>query len=154
MNIAKLFELQENLNSRIRNNISIKKDSLISKETLALQVKMAELANETQCFNFWSNDVTANKDLILKEYINCLNFILTLGLEKEFTDIKINVKNNDGDITSQFLNLYIDINDFIVCSSKDNYITLFEDFLSLGYSLGFSTKMIENAFYSKHSVLM
>ncbi len=154
MNIAKLFELQENLNNRIRTNISIEKDSLISKETLALQVKMAELANETQCFNFWSNDVTANKDLILKEYINCLNFILTLGLEKEFTDIKINVKNNDGDITSQFLNLYIDINDFIVCSSKDNYITLFEDFLSLGYSLGFSTKMIENAFYSKHSVLM
>jgi dimeric dUTPase (all-alpha-NTP-PPase superfamily) len=154
MNIVKLFELQENLNSRIRNNISIKKDSLISKETLALQVKMAELANETQCFNFWSNDVTANKDLILKEYINSLNFILTLGLEKEFTDIKINVKNNDGDITSQFLNLYIDINDFIVCSSKDHYITLFEDFLSLGYSLGFSTKIIENAYYSKHSVFM
>ncbi|ADK17214.1 MULTISPECIES: dUTP diphosphatase [Clostridium] len=154
MNIVKLFELQENLNSRIRNNTSIKKDSLISKETLALQVKMAELANETQCFNFWSNDVTANNDLILKEYINSLNFILTLGLEKEFTDIKINIKTNDGDITSQFLNLYIDINDFIVCSSKDHYITLFEDFLSLGYSLGFSTKTIENAYYSKHSVLM
>ena len=154
MNIVKLFELQENLNNRIRTNISIEKDSLISKETLALQVKMAELANETQCFNFWSNDVTANKDLILKEYINSLNFILTLGLEKEFTDIKINVKNNDGDITSQFLNLYIDINDFIVCSSKDHYITLFEDFLSLGYSLGFSTKIIENAYYSKHSVFM
>lgn len=154
MNIVKLFELQENLNKRIKNNISIKKGSLISKETLALQVKMAELANETQCFNFWSNTVTANKDLILKEYINSLNFILTLGLEKEFTDIKINIKANDGDITSQFLNLYIDINDFIVCSSKDHYITLFEDFLSLGNSLGFSTKIIENAFYSNHPVLM
>lgn len=153
MNLMKLFELQENLDQRIGKGISIDKTSLISKKTLALQVKMAQLANETRCFNFWSNDRTINKDLILKSYINSLCFMLTLGIEKGFTDISIKIKPNEYDITSQFLNLYIDINDFVISSSKDHYITLFEDFISLGNKLGFSLKEIENAYYYNNSFL-
>ncbi|MCI1944630.1 dUTP diphosphatase [Clostridium luticellarii] len=148
MNLTKLFELQENLDQRIKKNISIDKTSLISKKTLALQVKMAELANETRCFNFWSTNTTINRNLILKNYINSLCFILTLGIEKGFTDIAIKIKPNEYDTTAQFLNLYIDINDFVISSSKDHYITLFEDFISLGNKLGFSLKEIENAYYN------
>ncbi|MCC9294497.1 dUTP diphosphatase [Clostridium sp. WLY-B-L2] len=153
MNLTKLFELQENLDQRIKKNISVDKTSLISKKTLALQVKMAELANETQCFNFWSNDKTINKNLILKSYINSLCFMLTLGIEKGFTDINVKIKPNEYDMTSQFLNLYIDINDFVISSSKDHYITLFEDFISLGNKLGFSLKEIEDAYYNNSFII-
>ena len=146
MDLVKLFELQENLDERTKKNIPMKKKDLLSQKTLALQVKMAELANETQCFKFWTNDAPTNKDLILKSYVDCLYFILTLGLEKGFTDIKVNIKVNEDIITSQFLNIYIDINDFIVCSSKDHYITLFEDFISLGEKLGLSINEIETAY--------
>ncbi|MEY8763224.1 MULTISPECIES: dUTP diphosphatase [Clostridium] len=153
MNLTKLFELQENLDQRIKKNISGDKNSLISKKILALQVKMAELANETRCFNFWSNDKTINRNLILKSYINSLCFMLTLGVEKGFTDIEIKIKSSEYDMTSQFLNLYIDINDFVISSSKDHYITLFEDFISLGNKLGFSPKEIEEAYYYNNSVI-
>ncbi|APM37469.1 dUTP diphosphatase [Clostridium kluyveri] len=152
MDLVKLFELQENLDERTKKNIFIEKKDLLSKKTLALQVKIAELANETQCFKFWTDNAPTNKDLILKSYVDCLYFILTLGLEKGFTDIKVNIKVNEDIITSQFLNIYIDINDFIVCSSKDHYITLFEDFISLGKKIGLSMKEIETAYCYNHFI--
>lgn len=153
MNLAKLFELQENLDERIRENHQLQGESLLSKKILALQVELAELANETRCFKFWSDKKPSDKGVILEEYVDCLHFILTLGIEKGFTDIKLDNKELlQYDITAQFLNLYIDINDFVICSSRDQYITLFEDFLSLGKILGFTAGEIEEAYYEKNNV--
>lgn len=152
MNLANLFQLQENLDEHIRKEHCLHGESLISKKILALQVELAELANETRCFKFWSNKKASDKETILEEYVDCLHFILTLGLEKGFTDIQLEDKELQCDITSQFLNLYIDINDFIICSSKDHYITLFEDFLILGKMLGFTTLETEEAYYIKNNV--
>ncbi|MTK11181.1 MAG: hypothetical protein F8N39_03545 [Clostridiaceae bacterium] len=152
MNFSKLFKLQENLDNRILQQRGLDNKSLTSKKILALQVEIAELANETRCFKFWSDKGPSNKSIILEEYVDCLHFILTLGLEKQFNDIEIETKELQYDITSQFLNLYVDINDFIVSSSRDHYLTLFEDFLSLGKSLGFSINEIEEAYIEKNSI--
>ncbi|AYD41321.1 hypothetical protein D4Z93_12715 [Clostridium fermenticellae] len=153
MNLPRLFEVQKNLDEHIRMNHNLENESLLSKKVLALQVELAELANETRCFKFWSNKRTSNRAAILKEFVDCLHFILTLGIEKKFADIKdLESKNPQYDIVGQFSNLYVDINDFIVCSSKDHYITLFEDFLTLGESLGFSKEEIEEAYYDKNHI--
>lgn len=152
MKFSTLFKLQEDLDKRIRHQRGLDNKSLISQKLLALQVEIAELANETRCFKFWSDKGPSNKDVILEEYVDCLHFILTLGLEKQFTDVNVETKEVQYDITAQFLNLYVDINDFIVSSAKDHYITLFEDFLSLGKSLGFSTTEIEEAYLKKNSI--
>lgn len=77
MNLAKLFQLQENLDERIRKEHGLQGESLISKKVLALQVELAELANETRCFKFWSNKKASAKEIILEEYVDCLHFILT-----------------------------------------------------------------------------
>lgn len=152
MNFSKLFKLQKNLDNRILQQRGLDNKSLTSKKILALQVEIAELANETRCFKFWSDKGPSNKSIILEEYADCLHFILTLGLEKQFNDIEVEIRDLQYDITAQFLNLYVDINDFIVSSSRDHYLTLFEDFLSLGKSLGFSIDEIEEAYIEKNSV--
>lgn len=153
MNLKKLFELQKNLDDHIENNHPLENNSLLSKKVLALQVELAELANETRCFKFWSSKKPSNKEAILEEFVDCLHFILTLGLEKHFTDVIIDIKDvHQYDITSQFLSLYIDINDFFICSSQDHYVTLFEDFFTLGKSLGFTFEDIENAYYTKNCI--
>ncbi|WML36383.1 dUTP diphosphatase [Clostridium sp. OS1-26] len=152
MNFSKLFKLQENLDNRILQQRGLDNKSLTSKKILALQVEIAELANETRCFKFWSDKGPSNKSIILEEYVDCLHFILTLGLEKQFNDIEVEIRDLQYDITAQFLNLYVDINDFIVSSSRDHYLTLFEDFLSLGKSLEFSINEIEEAYIEKNSV--
>lgn len=152
MNLEKLFSMQKILDEHIRNQHNLQGQSLLTKKMLALQVELGELANETRCFKFWSNKKPSEKDIILEEYVDCLHFILTIGIEINFTDIKLEPRSLECSITDQFVNLFIDINDFIVCSSKDHYITLFEDFLTLGNSLNFSHDDIENAYISKNTI--
>lgn len=152
MHLKKLFELQEILDDRIRQQHNLHGEILLSKKTLALNVEIGELANETRCFKFWSDKKPSEKKVILEEYVDCLHFILSIGIEKQFTDVDIDSKNPEYALTDQFLNLYIDVNDFIVCSSKDHYITLFEDFLSLGRSLGFDDEAIVSAYLMKNNI--
>lgn len=152
MNLDKLFKLQNNLDERIVKEHNLHNKSLCSKKILALQVEISELANETCCFKFWSKKGPSSKEKILEEYVDALHFILSLGLEKEYSDIKFNCKNYISELTEKFNNIYIDINDFVICPSKDNYKTLFEDFLCLGIDLGFNWLEIENAYASKNTI--
>jgi dimeric dUTPase (all-alpha-NTP-PPase superfamily) len=152
MNLEKLFQLQENLDEFIETERGLQHNSLLSKKILALQVELAELANETRCFKFWGSKQSPNREITLDHFVECIHFILSLGLEKDFVDINVDFKDVQYDITAQFLNLYVDINDFFICSSRDHYVTLFEDFLTLGKSLSFTVQDIENAYFSKNSI--
>lgn len=150
MNLQRLFALQKELDLRIVSQHNLQSENLIQRKVLALQVEIGELANETRCFKYWSDKGPSAKDVILEEYVDCLHFILSIGLEKEFSDIDIEPKFVDTSLTEQFLNLYIDLNDFIICSSYDQYATLFECFLSLGLTLGFTGEDVENAYLDKN----
>lgn len=152
MNLEKLFALQKELDLRIRSQHHLEAHNLIQRKILALQVEIGELANETRCFKYWSEKQPSPKDVILEEYVDCLHFILSIGLEKEFPNIAIEAKLTDTSLTDQFLNLYIDLNDFLICQTVEQYITLFEDFLSLGVSLGFTDKDVENAYFDKNFI--
>lgn len=155
MNLSKLFQLQHTLDERIVEEHNLQGKHLFPNKILALQVEISELANETRCFKFWSNKGPSPKEKILEEYVDCLHFILSLGLEKNYSDVELNLRYDTSDnveLTKHFVNIYIDINDFVVCSSKDNYKTLFEDFLCLGSDLGFSYEEIEKAYFEKNSI--
>lgn len=147
MNSKKLFALQKEIGLRIETQNNLTGKPLLTQKLLGLHVALGQLANETQCFNFWNNEKPASKEVLLQKYVNCLNFILALGLEKNFVDLgDIQVTPMDCGIMDQFLNLNIDMNDFIVCTSKDHYVTLFEDFLSLGLCLNLTEEEITNEF--------
>lgn len=152
MNLKNLFDFQKELDQKIKIQHNLQNSTLLSKKILALQVEIGELANETRCFKFWSTKKSSPSDIVLEEYVDCLHFILSIGLEKKFETDSLELKKTDCDLTEQFINLYVDINDFIVCSSKDHYITLFEDFLSLGFSLGFTENDIEDGYNKKNSI--
>lgn len=154
MDFTNLFLTQGKLDDHISKKHNLSGKSLLSEKLLALQVEIAELANETRCFKFWSTKGPSSTDRILEEYVDCLHFLLTIGLDKEFNCLNFTTPKEglSDNITNQFLNLYIDINDFIICSSKDHYQTLFEDFLFLGVSLGFSEEEIEDAYYVKNNI--
>ncbi|MDP4144866.1 MAG: dUTP diphosphatase [Bacillota bacterium] len=152
MDLKKLFDMQRELDNRIINEHKLQGESLFSQKVLALQVEVGELANETRCFKFWSNKGPSEKDVILEEYVDCLHFILSIGIDRNFDDAEVSVSKFNYKITEQFLDLYIDINDFIICASKDHYTTLFEDFISLGINLGFSEEEIEAAYLRKNTI--
>ena len=152
MNLQKLFQMQNALDKRIETEHNLEGIPLLRKKILSLQVELGELANETRCFKFWSTKEPSSNDVILEEYVDCLHFILSIGLEKNFEDITLNIKYITCELSEQFLNLYINISDFITCSSLDNYLNIFQNFLSLGENLGFSEEDIENAYLYKNNI--
>lgn len=152
MNLEELFKLQLELDKKIVEQHALQNRSLVSEKILALQVEIGELANETRCFKYWSTKKPSSKEIILEEYVDCFHFLLSIGLEFKFTDIQVQGVNLDNKLTEQFLNIYIDVNDFTICSSRDHYITLFEDFLSLGESLDFTEEDILRHYHKKNDI--
>jgi dimeric dUTPase (all-alpha-NTP-PPase superfamily) len=152
MDLKKLFDLQRELDSRISKEHHLEEESLFSQKALALQVEFGELANETRCFKYWSTKKPSPKNIIIEEYVDCLHFILSIGLDKNFDNVELSRSCSINKTTDQFLDLFIDMNDFLICSSIDHYTTLFEDFLSLGLNLGFTDKEIEDAYLNKNYI--
>ena len=100
---------------------------------------------------------------LLEEYVDCLHFILSIGLEigirpDELKDLHI--WNADG--VSQFNSLFAYSSELYVFywsveytkkEMKAKYINLLEGLLGLGiYGLGFTWKEIEQAYYEKNKI--
>lgn len=149
MNISNFFKIQQQLTNQFRVDESLSKYKLLARKHLQLHIKMSDLANETKCSTYWlNNESTVDKMTCFDKYISCLRQIISLALENDNKDIdEIKFEQSEYCLSDQFLNLYIDINDLIISPSKDHYITLLEDFLSLSISLGFTEEMINDGFY-------
>jgi dimeric dUTPase (all-alpha-NTP-PPase superfamily) len=144
MNLEKLYEFQRKLDKGMQDKLDVQGKPLLTQKILALQVKIGELASETQCFKFWMSKKSPMRRKILEKYVDCVYIIFSIGIEKKYTETEFQVKEVECELTDHFLNMFIDLNDFMVCSSKDNYITLIEALLSLGLMFGFTEDDILN----------
>ena len=148
MNIQPLFKVQKKYNDSLPINDELDSHKLQVRKNLEFQITLGNLASETLCFNYLTPNVKpVNLTAIFNKYITCISQTLTLGIDNKYTDlIGVSMNPNDYCLSDQFLNLYIDINDLIVSPSMDHYLTLFEDLLSLGLTLGFSESQIQSQF--------
>lgn len=152
MNIQKLFDKQKQLDDKILKEHSLEECNLLGPKTLALLVELGELANETRCFKYWSKKAPSPHEAILEEYVDCLHFILSIGLHEGYTDIAPCQAEPVKEKTELFLEIYRKTNQLQENSSKDKYIALFEAFLALGKKLGFDSEMIHEAYLKKNEV--
>ena len=148
MNIQPLFEVQQKYNNNLPINEDLDLHKLRVRKSLEFTIAIGELASETKCFNYLVKKTSSvNLTKIFNKYITCISQALTLGIDYKYTDlIAVSMSPNDYCLSDQFLNLYIDINDLISSPSMDHYLTLFEDLLSLGLTLGFPESQIQNQF--------
>lgn len=165
MNIVKLFETQRILDERIeKEHPLIDGEDRLSKKLLALQVELGELANEWRGFKFWSNDQeprtnrfapgvadSYNYNPLLEEYVDCLHFILSIGLEIDRNDFEY-LSDHDykaHDITNQFMRTM----DYAIGLREDDYYAdLLYSFIYLGEMLGFTWEQVVDAYYAKNQV--
>src|SRR5206468_12486735 len=128
MNLAKLFEMQKALDERIVMEKGLEGQDLLPQKILALQVELGECANEWRGFKYWSNNrqqriKAIERDFVkewdeiernplLEEYVDCLHFILSIGLSIGAT--------HDYDYS---------------LSGLWKFDTITESFISLGYSV-------------------
>jgi dimeric dUTPase (all-alpha-NTP-PPase superfamily) len=157
MNWDRLFEMQKVLDERIKLNHQLHERDVVPDKLLALLVELGELANETRCFKFWSQKGPNEKVVILEEYVDGLHFILSLGLELNYshqiseTDMKIST-DAESDLTAIFIDVYKGAIQFQSEYSFEHYNQLFATFLKLGEALGFTKDMIQEAYVSKNEI--
>lgn len=148
MHIANLFEIESKFTNNLTIDNNLSEYKVLARKHVQLHIAISDLANETKCYQYWIDEKkTLNHDAILEKYIHCLKQIISLGNYNSYNDIEsIDIEPSEYCLSDQFLTLYIDINDLVISPSKDHFITLTEDFLSLGISLGFTEKLITDGF--------
>jgi len=182
MNLAKLFEMQKELDDRILAEHPIQEgEDRLAKKILALLVELGELAQEWRGFKFWSKDqeprtggecccddgyfdihmgngvveqgicpfcegIGELPNTLLEEYVDCLHFLLSIGLESEigtFTGDEL-MPIKMGTIEMQFITLFKATVTFL--EDINYYLDIWELFLGLGEMLGFTWGQIEEAY--------
>ncbi len=149
--------MQKSLDHHIESKHDLKYESLLDRKFLAFQVELAELANETRCFKFWSEKPSSDKDVILEEYVDGVHFLLSIGIEYGFetesvyTYPEVKAVEKEGlvyaffEVTNALAELRHD-------STFQAYKAFFQSYLRLGGSLGFQEDEILDAYLKKNEV--
>ncbi|PKK39835.1 Dimeric dUTPase [Clostridiaceae bacterium JG1575] len=152
MRLKELFAVQKTLNERIVAEHGLDPSTLRNQKFLALLTELGELANETRCFKYWSTKPPSARDVILEEYVDCLHFILTIGLDNGYTNVRPEPTTEVQDLNTQFLNLFLAVNELVSFSSLNSYEVLLEDFSALGRTLGFTEEDVIQAYMQKNQI--
>ena len=94
---------------------------------------------------------------LLEEYVDCLHFILSIGIELGFVDIEI-WRLPEENSMKYFMKCFENINSlyfvYVVKGqvTKEMYEYLFASFIALGESLGFTREQIEQAYFEKNAI--
>ncbi len=152
MNLQPLFHMQRELDGFIQSSKNIE-EPVFRKKVLALQVELAELANETRCFKFWSAKGPSDKETLLEEYVDCIHFILSLGIEKDLDSLaEWPEPSAEQELTELFLAAHKGVTEFSENASAHNYRTLWQLFGSVAGGLGFSYKEVLDAYIAKNEI--
>ncbi len=153
LNLTALYATQRKLDQRIVQKHRLEGTVFKDEKLLALLVELGELANETRCFKFWSMKGPSESTVILEEYVDGIHFILSIGLDYDYTDVPLSSQSNsECSMSERFLLVFSRIEQFRVNPTKTQYQLLFEAFLFLGHQLGFSTEQIEHAYHEKNRI--
>jgi dimeric dUTPase (all-alpha-NTP-PPase superfamily) len=110
-------------------------------------------AYEDQCPECVGGQVEYNP--LLEEYVDCLHFILSIGLELNVPEIYgtstkwDELTSDETDITKQFLIVFENVNKLV---HPIDWINLFEEFYILGEMLGFTWEEVEQAYMKKNAI--
>ncbi|QCY75665.1 dUTP diphosphatase [Bacillus subtilis] len=177
MNLEKMFEMQKALDERIIKEKGLEGQDLLPNLILALQVELAECANEWRGFKHWSNDreprtkhpletspngaFRKGGNPLLEEYVDCLHFILSIGNRLGWNDtdtiddvVVQHLISEKGFDTAKTFSCLLSIAYGFHFSNveKRTYISLFTTFFELGNKLGFKWEQIEAAYMDKNAV--
>lgn len=166
-----LFDMQHVLDDRIVEEKELDGQNLLQEKILALQVELAECANEWRGFKFWSENREPRKKAVrnpqmfeedkeyynplLEEYVDCLHFILSIGLEHEIDDGIEGLAIEPiqfSSVVEQFSSLMAEDWYNFEFGSGAYYHSGLELFIGLGEMLGFTWDQIVQAYKEKHAI--
>lgn len=146
-----IMEMQKVLDDRIMDKIGRTRAEVSDEKLLALLVEVGELANETRCFEYWSEKGPNDRQDILEEYVDGIHFLISIGLDRTYT-IQPTIRPSAKSLTEQFHGIYDGIVQYKSNPTEKRYHQLLSDYLSLGDTLGFNEIDIFQAYQDKNEV--
>ncbi|MGN4127649.1 dUTP diphosphatase [Lysinibacillus sphaericus] len=107
-----------------------------------------------ECENCKSTGYDGYKNPLLEEYVDCLHFILSIGLELVINPTLYwdDMDSYDNDITNQLFEVTSRIFEVRNRESSDSWEGLYSEFYILGKMLGFTWDEVETAYFEKNKV--
>ncbi|WP_078595092.1 dUTP diphosphatase [Evansella clarkii] len=157
MDFSELFTMQKKLDDYIETKHGLQNEQLLERKLLAFHVELAELANETRCFKFWSEKGPSPEDVILEEYVDGIHFILSVGLEQGFQEennynFPIIEKKEGAELVQYFYKVIDAVSRHQKEATRLSFRELFDAYLHTGAALGFTEEQILAAYYNKNEV--
>ncbi|MER2038400.1 MAG: dUTP diphosphatase [Solibacillus sp.] len=149
MEFKQLFEMQRELDAFIEETQNVQKDVFVEK-SLALLVELAELANETRCFKFWSTKGPSERTVILEEFVDSIHFMLSLGNMRKLTLQEWPKVEEKYELTPAFIEATNAVLTFLKEQTYENYDALWKQYSILAYNLGFTESDIIKAYMEKN----
>lgn len=165
MKLENLFNIQRILDERIEMEHPPEDgEDRFQKKILALQVELAETANEWHGFKFWSNNQKPNLIQydhegtlcypLLEEFVDVLYFILSIGIDHYNEHIESYdyqpVKRAEVETIEERLSYLM--SDANALHNSYNYICYVNNFIELGQAFGFTREQMTDAYMSRYSV--
>ncbi|MEN2465931.1 dUTP diphosphatase [Ornithinibacillus sp. JPR2-1] len=109
----------------------------------------------TPCPECYGTEKLGETNPLLEEYVDCLHFILSIGLELGFEKVKPYLVHKKTALT-MFGVIFKEISKFSVVSGREHkqfyYGEILSNFIGLGKTLGFTGEQIEQAYLEKNKV--
>lgn len=150
MELTTLFTMQRALDAYIQKKQSVTVD-VFKEKGLALLVELAELANETRCFKFWSIKGSSEQNVILEEYVDSIHFLLSLGIERDLDTLeKWPDGEIEGDLSEVFLQTFHSIHKFIHEKDMPSYTNVWIHYGAIAKKLKITYTDIMKAYLEKN----
>lgn len=98
------------------------------------------------------NGTCQKPDPLLEEYVDCLHFILSIGLELGFEKQTAHSFKNGNSILGQFHSIYSELSSLYYHRQMYNYQRTLNLIIGLGELLGFTWDEIEQAYIRKNQI--
>jgi dimeric dUTPase (all-alpha-NTP-PPase superfamily) len=112
----------------------------------------AYTGQKEQCIYCHGTGVEKIQNRLLEEYVDCLHFILSIGLDIGVKYMKVDKTEKQKDITSQFNTVFYCVSVFSEEVLFATYYAMLHNFIALGEMLGFTWEQIEEAYLRKNAV--
>lgn len=149
MQLSELFHMQRKLDAFIEQNQLVTHD-VFREKGLALLVELAELANETRCFKYWSTKGASERAILLEEFVDSIHFMLSLGNLKGYQLKEWSIAKTDADLTAIFIEATTVISQFIAEPTESNYFAIWQVYGQLAYQLQFTASDVLDAYLLKN----
>lgn len=145
------LEAQAKLDARIMAEHNVGYNDTKNERLLALFVELAELANETRSFKYWSNKAASSKEILLEEYADGIHFFFSVALAYNLTlpEVITSEEQSEKDVTLLFLNVFQALNDFAAEQDTNSFVTSLKAYLTLAKALTFTSSAIKAAYEAK-----